>query len=444
MAGTSTYSYDQIASQLTDGYWDSEGVPRHAFAVKPGGTLTVDITALTAAGQQLAHWALDAWTSVSGIRFSYVKAGADISFDDSQSGAYSGYTGSGSKTVSAYVNIDSSWLQDYGTGKASYSYQTYLHEIAHALGLGHAGDYNGWATYGVDNDYANDSWQATVMSYFSQTENTAVDASYAYVTTPMVADIIAIQDLYGKAQSHTGADSYVFANATGTATAKTIYDTGGSDTFDFSKVTKSQMIDLRPDHYSDVGGLVGNLGIGTGTLIEKVIGGSASDRMIGNDVANNLDGRDGNDQLLGGKGNDSLSGGAGKDILKGEDGNDLLAGGSGMDNLTGGAGKDSFLFNTALSSKTNVDTITDFNVLDDIIRLENAIFTALKTVGTLASSAFYASDAGVAHDRNDYVVYDRDGGNLYYDSNGNLTGGSTLVAHLQPNLSLTFKDFLVV
>ena len=39
--------------------------------------------------------------------------------------------------------------------------------------------------------------QATVMSYFDQSENTYINASHAYPVTPMIADIIAIQNLYG-------------------------------------------------------------------------------------------------------------------------------------------------------------------------------------------------------------------------------------------------------
>jgi hypothetical protein len=60
----------------------------------------------------------------------------------------------------------------------------------------------------------------------------------------------------------------------------------------------------------------------------------------------------------------------------------------------GGSAADIFVFDSALNATTNVDQITDYNVTDDTIRLENAIFTALTTTGTLAAAAFVANTLG--------------------------------------------------
>ena len=57
-------------------------------------------------------------------------------------------------------------------GLNTYAFQTYIHEIGHALGLGHPGNYNGEARYPNDAEFQNDSWAMSIMSYFGQTENT--------------------------------------------------------------------------------------------------------------------------------------------------------------------------------------------------------------------------------------------------------------------------------
>ena len=52
---------------------------RQSFDVGPGGTLDVDLSALTAEGQQLARWALEAWTNATafdgGVRLDLSGAG---------------------------------------------------------------------------------------------------------------------------------------------------------------------------------------------------------------------------------------------------------------------------------------------------------------------------------------------------------------------------------
>ena len=89
----------------------------------------------------------------------------DIVFDDNAAGAYASSSVFGGTIQSSFVNVNANWAG--GTNRIDgYFFQTYVHEIGHALGLGHAGPYNGGATYGVDNNYQNDSWQSSVMSYF--------------------------------------------------------------------------------------------------------------------------------------------------------------------------------------------------------------------------------------------------------------------------------------
>jgi serralysin len=133
----------------------------------------------------------------------------------------------------------------------------------------------------------------------------------------------------------------------------------------------------------------------------------------------------------------------GKDTLSGGNGNDLLDCGTGNDKLTGGTGLDIFRFSSALSATTNVDTLTDFNAVDDILQLENAVFTKFTAPGGLSASNFRASSTGNAADSNDYVLYETDTGQLFYDADGSGAGVKVLFATLSTLPALTSADIFV-
>jgi len=413
-----------LANYLRDGFWAdfNGGDPRwynltNAGAGANNGTLYYNVTGFTgtrlgmsdangisAARQTMVRESFKLYGELMGINFVETTSDAthvDFFFIDT---VYTGtggerafcstqlVSGTGGAIDYNVINVTPGWSGSSSNigGTNGYTFQTFLHEIGHGMGLGHQGIYNagsGNPTYANDAQWVNDTWQQTIMSYWSQNNWAASGADYAQLVSLMGADWVALNDLYasqgfGSSNAFNGNTIYgVGTNITTTVStamanladyadtnAFTIVDGSGVDTVNFSNYNVAQRIDLTLSSasntqatISDVGGLTGNMSIAVGTIIENATSGGGNDTLIGNQYANTLIGNGGNDSLSGvggndslegGDGNDSLYGGSGNDTMWGEVGNDFLVADAGDDYVKGGAGADS------LYGGTGVDTLS--------------------------------------------------------------------------------------
>jgi len=373
------------------GYISDEGnvALTEYFAFGSGAAGDPILGAFNAAQRTAARNTIVLWDDLINVNFVESSvASADIRYGNTDTGGAQAYaylpsgTGSFGGTLGNGTTYTFSNLQDLGGDvwvdytvpsnfsplrTSYYSYTTLIHETGHALGLSHPGDYDALndsdgdgvpdpISYDFNAEYAQDSTQYSIMSYFDgyETGQQEIDwtlLNFVYASTPMVHDIAAIQAIYGAdLTTRTGDTVYGFnstANrdvynfAINTRPIVAIYDAGGNDTLDFSGWNTPSVINLNAGSFSSGGGVQefqtlaqvnaaraalgfaprtqatydfymstfrdglgltdglyrDNISIAYGVTIENARGGAGNDLIIANSAANRIDGGAGNDTV---------------------------------------------------------------------------------------------------------------------------------------------------
>jgi len=311
-------------------------------------------------------------------------------------------------------NPETNWSNNWFTF-GGYGNSTLIHETGHALGLSHPGAYNFDPNVTQDYvglaEYAQDSRQYTVMSYWDASETGATVVNwneFLFETpqTPMLHDILAIQSLYGADPTTRATDTtYGFHSNAGNAVYDfnqnpypmlSVYDAGGNDTIDLSGFTAGQFLDLHAGSFSSIGQgapteaavnaalahLTDISGLDFGSITQSSIdffvdlyeGFNADSIAQDTGVLDIQASEYSNFSIAYGVTIENAIGGSARDLLWGNDvantlsgmgGDDVIKGFGGNDTLIGGDGADTFVF----ANDGSTDTIGDFQTGVDKIDL---------------------------------------------------------------------------
>ena len=377
-----------------------------------GFTAGDHVSPFSAAQRGEARQSIQFWDDLIAPTFVEQKGlGADIQFANSYdpAQAYAFYPDSHGYKFQSDVfiadpraNSTNNWL-----GFGGYGATTLIHEIGHTIGLSHPGAYNYdpnlVLTYANYAEYAQDSTQYTIMSYWDEQETGGRTRDWLTLQnnnpqSPLLHDILTVQAKYG-ADLTTRADDTVYgfnSNANrdifdfsaNKFPFLAIYDAGGKDTIDLSGFNASNFLDLHAGSFSSVGQAIPTLAEITAARIElsailgftlatrsqafvdnlasKAINYSKASIFADTGVAGiaatqyqNLAIAYGThiENGIGGSARDLIWGNELANRLEGRGGNDVLDGYEGADTLIGGAGADTFKFHNIEKG----DHIVDFS-----------------------------------------------------------------------------------
>jgi len=294
-----------------DPHWGNNGAVLNASNLGSGATVRfcfltsrTQTTAANAYGfapmsesqKSATRLALATWSAVANINFVETTniSNADVSFaTNRQLGASAGYSYYPSTSItggSVFIANDS--YSNINPVVGDYGFMTLIHEIGHAIGLKHPGNYNAGSSSGTEGPYlpaSEDNYAYSVMSYYN---NSALPAS-TYLTGPSIDDISTIQYLYGaNMNAGIGNNNYTLTSTN----FKSIWDPNGINSVDGGAQTANEIVDMRDGAFSYVGGTM-SLALARGTRVNIALCGSGDDTIYTNSVSDRINGSGGTDTV---------------------------------------------------------------------------------------------------------------------------------------------------